>query len=133
MKRGCVRRLDAATLLYTTVKAMEPIFDSNGAVVSWLNGTHVHDLNGNPFAFIQNGAVYLYNAQQIGWLRIGYFRDGHGNAVAFLRKHSGGPLTPLPELPPLPPLPALPPLPPLPPLSPAGTTVHVELVSFDLG
>jgi hypothetical protein len=97
---------------------MEPIFNGDGAVVSWLNDKYIHDLNGQAFAFVQNGAVYLYNAQQIGWLRNGYFRDGNGNAVAFMREHRGGPLSPLTELPPLPPLPALPPLPPLAPLSP---------------
>lgn len=97
---------------------MEPIFDSGGAVVSWLNNKHIHNMSGHAYAFVQNGAVYLYNSQQLGWLRDGYFRDSYGNAVAFLRNRRGGPLAPLTHLPPLPPMPALPPLPPLPPLSP---------------
>jgi len=97
---------------------MEPIFNSRGIVVSWLNNQYLHDMRGQAFAFVQRDAVYLYNARQIGWLRDGYFRDGRGNAVAFLRDCTGWPLPPLAHLPPLPPLPALPPLPPLPPLSP---------------
>ena len=86
--------------------------------MAWLNNQYLHDMRGRAFAFIQGGAVYLYNARQLGWLQNGYFRDGGGNAVAFLRDCSGGPMPPLAHLPPLPPLPALPPLPPLPPLSP---------------
>lgn len=97
---------------------MEPIFNRQGVVVSWLNNEYIHDMRGRAFAFIRSDAIYLYDTSQLGWLRNGYFRDGRGNAVAFLRGCSGGPLPPLPHLPPLPPLAGLPPLPPLPPLSP---------------
>jgi hypothetical protein len=95
---------------------MEAIFNPDGITVSWLNRDYLHDMNGRAFAFIRNGAVYLYTARQIGWFKNGYFRDAYGDAVAFIRGCKGGPMPPLPYLPPLPPLPSLPPLPPLPPL-----------------
>jgi hypothetical protein len=95
---------------------MEAIFTPDGVTVSWLNRDYLHDMNGQAFAFMRSGAVYLYSARQIGWFKNGYFRDAYGDAVAFVRGCKGGPMPPLPYLPPLPPLPSLPPLPPLPPL-----------------
>ena len=93
---------------------MQAIFDGLGRTVAWLHESGVvHDLNGAPMAFINGRAVYDYAGNHKAWFHDGFFRDGHGDAVAFMRGCRGGPLPPLPELPPIPPLRSLAPLKPL--------------------
>jgi hypothetical protein len=97
---------------------MQPIFDSEGLTVAWLNDNNViHDLDGDAIAFVRGNIVHDCGGAQLGWLVNGYFRDGDGDALAFMQGCVGGPLPPPPELAPLPPLPVLPPLPPLPALA----------------
>src|SRR5215813_9083885 len=71
------------------------------------NGGVIYDLTGIPIAFIQGSNVFGFEGFHKGEFRSGFFRDGSGNAVAFLRSARGGPLRPLTQLPPLPPVPAL--------------------------
>lgn len=100
---------------------MEPIFDSSGRTVAWLDNVILRDIQGQPAAFLKGDAVWDYRGQYLGRLQNGYFRDRRGDAVAFLRDHGAGPLPPLAQLPPLPPLASIAPISPLtglPPLAP---------------
>jgi len=93
---------------------MQPIFDSEGATVAWLNGDVIHELDGRAAAFVRNRAVYNYAGGQRGWFDSGFLRDRDGDAVAFMDGCRGGPLPPLHEVPPIPPITAIPPIPPIP-------------------
>src|SRR5438105_14839201 len=97
---------------------MEPIFDRNGRPVGWLTNDVVHEHSGRARAFVDNGAVVNYRVQHLGWLDSGYFRDRAGDAVAFLRDASNGPLPPMPSVPPAPPVPTAHPVSPVPAVTP---------------
>jgi len=108
---------------------MQPIFDSEGATVAWLNGDVIHELDGRAAAFVRNRAVYNYAGGQRGWFDSGFLRDRDGDAVAFMDGCRGGPLPPLHEVPPIPPITAIPPIPPIPAIS----VTHAQLVGAKLG
>src|SRR6266404_5497360 len=94
---------------------LQPIVDQQGVTASWLNENGViHDREGEAIAFVRANAVDDYNGEQLGWFQNGFFRDGAGDAIAFMTGYVGGPLPPLHELPPIPPIPAIPPIPPVP-------------------
>ena len=73
---------------------MEPIFDRAGVHVGWLAGEVILDRDLEPRAFASRGAIFSYNRRFLGWLDSGYFRDGHGDAVAFVRGAWGTPPPP---------------------------------------
>lgn len=73
---------------------MEPIFSRQAQVVGWLKHDVVYDMSGQPRAFIRGRAIFDLAAQYIGFLAFGFFRDEHGDTVAFLHGASGGPATP---------------------------------------
>ena len=98
----------------------EPIFDRRAKLVAWLSDDCVvYSLKNQPIAHVANFAVFSYDAQHLGYFDKGFFRDKKGRAVAFLRQHSGGPLSaiapssvgappilgraPMPKRPPFPP------------------------------
>jgi hypothetical protein len=97
---------------------MKPIFDYRGATVGWLDSERVLDIQGNDLAFVRGGCVYSYLGDYLGTFDRGYFRDRHGDAVAFIKEASSGPLRPLTEIPPVPPVPPIRPVPPIPELPP---------------
>lgn len=82
---------------------MEPIISREGQVVGWLKRDVVYDEAGQPRAFIRGNSVFALDAQYLGRLAHGFFRDVHGDAVAFMKDASGGPVTPTPNVIPEPP------------------------------
>lgn len=97
---------------------MNPIHDSSGAVVAWLDSQYIRDLNGGVIAFVRYINVYRLDGQNLGTFRSCYFRDHSGFAVAFVRGATIGPLLPFPAIPPVPPIPAVPPSLPFPAIPP---------------
>ncbi len=101
---------------------MEAIYDRHGKPVGWFEQDIVYSVAGCPRAFMRGGAVYSFGSTYLGWFDRGYFRDGTGAAVAWIRGAQGGPAAPAPTAPPDRPflqfalLPSLPPLPPLRPV-----------------
>ena len=83
---------------------MEPIYDQNGRTVGWLKEDVIYDIDGTPRAFIREGAVFNYEGDYLGRLDRGFFRDRNGDAVAFMRGASGGPVPEVAPVPPAPPL-----------------------------
>jgi hypothetical protein len=73
---------------------MEAVFDLDGITVAWLNGESIHDIDGTPVALIRGTAAYNYHAEQFGFFISGFFFDGDGNAVGFIRDAQGGPFKP---------------------------------------
>ena len=71
---------------------MEPIFAPDAQLVAWLKDSIIYDEAGQPIAFLHDNAVFSYEDVYIGRMEHGYFRDEHGDAVAFMRGASGGPL-----------------------------------------
>lgn len=119
---------------------MLPIRDQTGKTCGWFNDARLHDLTGQPVAFvISHGHVYTYLGARLGHLDDGYFCDRVGEAVAWLDGASGGPLLP-PALPsPVPPncqAPLIDPLPlPSPPVPaiPSRTWSSLTWEQFCLG
>lgn len=97
---------------------MEPIYTRSGAVVGWLHQQRVIDRYNNYRGFLHNNALYSMNGQYLGRFNNGFFRDLFGNAVAFIKGASGGPLLPITQIPPIPPIPPVPPINPIPPIPP---------------
>ncbi len=105
---------------------MEAIYDRNGKLVGWLEQDIVYSVDGCPRAFMRGGAVYSFGSAYLGWFDRGYFRDGTGAAVAWVRGAHGGPAAPAPTAPtdrPFLQFALLPSLPPLPPLRPVPSRV----------
>ena len=72
----------------------EPIFDRRAKLVAWLSDDCVvYSLKNQPIAHVANFAVFTFESQHLGYFDKGFFRDRKGRAVAFLREHSGGPLS----------------------------------------
>jgi hypothetical protein len=82
---------------------MEPIFSRDAAVIAWLKNDVVYDLTGEPRAIVRNTAVIAYDGVYLGRIDRGFFRDKHGDAVAFMRGATNGPITPSPRVVPTPP------------------------------
>lgn len=105
---------------------MEAIFNRRAKLVAWLDNHSqiIFDLQSKPVAHVANRAVYTYCSAQLGYFDRGFFRDLSGNAVAFIRERSGGPITAIPpasRLAPHPPFAAAPPSPPPAPVMPMAT------------
>ena len=113
---------------------MEPIFNRRAKLSAWLDphSQIVFDLKNQPVAHVANGAVYTYKSKHLGYFDRGFFRDHSGNAVAFIRERSGGPLTVAPTcfLTPTAPLAPTPPLPPAVPSMPL-TTVRWSTLDWE--
>jgi len=77
---------------------MEPIFSRDAAVVAWLKNDVVYDTHGEPCAIVRNTAVIAYDGRYLGRIDRGFFRDVHGDAVAFMRGATNGPVTPSPRV-----------------------------------
>jgi hypothetical protein len=84
---------------------MEPIFSPQGNVIAWLHNDYIHDELGEPRAAIRNGRVFAFDSAYLGRLDRFYFRDLHGDAVAYMVGASGRPLVPTPCVVPKPPSP----------------------------
>ncbi len=113
---------------------MEPIFNRRAKLAAWLDD-HSHvifNLQSVPVAHIANGAVYTYQSEHLGYFDRGFVRDLSGNAVAFTRERSGGPITVAPTCC-LAPVAPQAPVPPMPPPAPAmlGPTVHWSALDWD--
>lgn len=104
----------------------EPIFDSGGKAVAWLNEDLIHDLDGIVVAFVLKTSVYGCAGRHLGFFASGFFRDLRGSAVAFVQGARGGPLLPHLRLssgpprfepPPIRPIPQIPSIPAMPSLT----------------
>lgn len=72
----------------------EPIFDRRAKLVAWFSDDGViYSLKNQPIAHVANFAVFTYESRHLGYFDRGFFRDRKGRAIAFLREHSGGPLS----------------------------------------
>jgi hypothetical protein len=77
---------------------MEPIFSREAYVLGWLKEGVVYDEAGQPRAFIHDRAVFNFDGQYVGRWENGYFRDEHGDAVAWIRGCHSGPSAPSPRV-----------------------------------
>jgi len=84
---------------------MEPIFSREGAVIAWLHNDYIYDELGEPRAALRNGRVFAFDSSYLGRLDRCYFRDLHGDAVAYMVGAVGRPLVPTPRVVPKPPSP----------------------------
>lgn len=82
---------------------MEPIFSRDAAVVAWLKNDVVYDMSGEPRAIVRGSAVIAYDGTYLGRIDRNFIRDPHGDAVAFMRGATNGPVTPAPRVVPTPP------------------------------
>jgi hypothetical protein len=105
---------------------MEPIFIRRAKLAAWLDNHSqiVFNLKNQPVAHIANGAVYTYKSEHLGYFDRGFFRDHGGNAVAFIRERSGGPLTVAPTCFAT----ATSPLAPIPPPAPAAPSMPLATI-----
>jgi len=63
---------------------MEPIFNSQGRTVGWIEDNVIYDRNNRYRAFIEDGNIFNYQGKHLGVLDTGFFRDKRGHCVAFL-------------------------------------------------
>lgn len=101
---------------------MEAVFNLDGRTVAWLNEETVYDIDGTPVALLRGNAAYNYYGEQFGFFIHGFFFDGDGNAVGFIRDAQGGPFKP--PVQPSPPQPVLE-TPPASPVLPMAETPPV--------
>lgn len=65
---------------------MEPLYGKTGAVVGWIDGDDILDLNGAYRAWIESGHIYSWrNGNHVGWFEEGVIWDSHLCAVAMER------------------------------------------------
>lgn len=95
---------------------MQPIFNRQGQTISWIRERELFNLQGISIGFLNNNAVFNLQSNYKGTFTSGFFRDRNGNAVAFIRGASNGPIPPIPSIPPIPPIPNIPPIAPIPSL-----------------
>lgn len=75
---------------------MEPIFDRRGAVVGWFDGAFVVGPSNTFVGHVKADVVLsMSSGRPLGYFAKGFFRDHRGDAVAFLRGATGGPITPI--------------------------------------
>lgn len=79
--------------------------NENGVLYTW-NGRAVGKLHGEN--------LYNNSGKQIGRVANGWLRDMRGNAVAYARGASGGPIPPIPQIPTIKSIPQIPPIPSIP-------------------
>jgi hypothetical protein len=75
------------------------IYNNAGILVAWINGDIIYDTSGRyAIAFIDNENVISFNnnGKYLGRFHKGFFRDKVGNAVAWIKGATGGPITPVP-------------------------------------
>ena len=92
---------------------MEAVWDDSTSLVGWYEPSNgaVYDASYNLRAVVQRGSLYTWQGDHRGYIVDGWFRDGDGRAVAFMRGARGGPITPITPTPPIPPLMPVPPIP----------------------
>ena len=90
---------------------MTPIHGQTGEVVAWLKETNIYHLDGQHAALLNGNNVYGHHGQQLGVFTTGFFRDHSGEAVAFVKGATDGPVTPETHIPPFPSYPSIPPIP----------------------
>jgi hypothetical protein len=99
------------------VMPMEPIFDSAGRPVAWLyRQQFLIDRFGVCRAFIRGRVLFSMDRRVLGEFSQGYVWDTQGEAVAFVRGASNGPVLPAPHYAgsaPIPPVVSVPVLPPV--------------------
>ncbi|GAA3974612.1 4-fold beta flower protein [Mucilaginibacter dorajii] len=75
------------------------IYNNAGVLVAWINGDIIYDSTGrDAIAFIDNQKVISFSndGKYLGRFHNGFFRDKVGNAVAWIKGATGGPITPIP-------------------------------------
>lgn len=87
---------------------MEAIFDPRGNTVAWRSRETVFDLDGAPRAYLRAGVLYTFDGGFLAHYIDGFFRDSHGDAIAFHQDATGGPTPPLARRLAVPPVPAYP-------------------------
>lgn len=106
---------------------MDAIFDRHGKTIAWLDDRNIYNLSGNQaLAFISHNTVFTFRTKKhLGRFKNGFFRDKNGNAVAFIKGATGGPVTPVTQVTPSSPSyvlrPSLPSLPSIPVSYPTDT------------
>lgn len=73
---------------------MQAIYNKQGYTVGWLRNKDLYDTMGNFTGFLIAHAVYNSSSQYCGTLKQSFFRDYHGQVVAFLRGAKNGPALP---------------------------------------
>ncbi|HZF71041.1 4-fold beta flower protein [Sulfuricurvum sp.] len=97
---------------------MKPIFNRHGRTIGWLYNGVIYDRNNCSRAFIRDSSVFTYDAQYLGVIKQGIFRDKRGLCIAFLDEASNDPMLPIPVITPAPPILPDPPATPIPPMAP---------------
>jgi len=102
---------------------MEPVFDAAGRPVAWLyQRQFLIDRSNVCRAFIRDRVLFLLDHRVIGSFSDGYVWDARGEAVAFVRGATNGPVLPAPHVAPPPPIPPAVSVPRLTPLVPTLST-----------
>lgn len=73
---------------------MEAIYNRDGVTVGWRYRDNIVDLAGRPIAFVRGRTVYTFDGTCRGRFEDGFFRDDAGDAVAFTKGATGGPMPP---------------------------------------
>ena len=74
----------------------DPIYGQHGDVVAWFSDDVIYDLKGDAKAFLSDGSVITYKGKYCGRLEDGWFRDKHGDAIAFFDDAGpSGPIKPI--------------------------------------
>jgi len=101
---------------------MEPVFDAGGRPAAWLyNRQFLIDRTNVCRAFVRDRVLFLLDHRVIGSFSDGYVWDARGEAVAFVRGATNGPVLPAPHAyrpPPVPPAVSVPGLTPVVPALP---------------
>jgi 4-fold beta-flower domain-containing protein len=100
--------------------SMIALYDRRGKVSAFLaaNGRIV-SRTGESVAWIQNGSVYDYHGQHLGWWENNHMRGSDGGIVVWLQGATGlGVVSPVPSVPPVPPVPSVEPVRPVPSAAP---------------
>lgn len=100
---------------------MNPIFNRHGRTIGWLYNGVIYDRRNCYRAFIRDGHFFTYDAQHLGILYKGIFRDKRGQCIAFMDEAPADPMLPIPEITPAPPILTIPPATPIPPIPPQVT------------
>ena len=73
---------------------MQAIYNKQGTTVAWLSGKDLFSTKGYFIGFVINNTVYNNRSEYCGTLKQSFFRDYHGNVVAFMDGAKGGPALP---------------------------------------
>lgn len=77
-------------------------YDQTGAAIAYTeNDGTLYLFTGEPVAYIENEAIYLFSGKHAGWFEDGWIRDKNGNCVFYTDTATGGPIKPVKHISPV--------------------------------